>query len=79
MNKEEFEQAHDALAVSRRAFVGTALAGAVTAVPAESAQAPLPASNSLECSLTINGEAHKLTIDSRTTLLDLLREHLQMT
>jgi xanthine dehydrogenase YagT iron-sulfur-binding subunit len=29
--------------------------------------------------LKINGQAHKLTIDPRTTLLDALREHLQMT
>ena len=32
-----------------------------------------------ELSLTINGEPHELTIDVRTTLLDLLREHLDLT
>jgi len=30
-------------------------------------------------SLTINGERHDLTLDTRTTLLDLLREHLDLT
>ena len=29
--------------------------------------------------LTINGERHELTIDTRTSLLDLLREHLRLT
>ena len=30
-------------------------------------------------SLTINGERHELDVDNRTTLLDLLREHLHLT
>jgi xanthine dehydrogenase YagT iron-sulfur-binding subunit len=30
-------------------------------------------------SLTINGERHELDIDNRTTLLDVLREHLHLT
>jgi xanthine dehydrogenase YagT iron-sulfur-binding subunit len=30
-------------------------------------------------SLTINGAHHALTLDPRTTLLDLLREHLDLT
>jgi xanthine dehydrogenase YagT iron-sulfur-binding subunit len=29
--------------------------------------------------LTINGEQHELTLDTRTSLLDLLREHLRLT
>ena len=29
--------------------------------------------------LRINGEAHRLAVDTRTTLLDLLREHLGLT
>jgi xanthine dehydrogenase YagT iron-sulfur-binding subunit len=29
--------------------------------------------------LTVNGERHSLTIDTRTSLLDLLREHLGLT
>src|SRR6476469_3737313 len=30
-------------------------------------------------SLTINGEQHTLEVDTRTSLLDLLREHLDLT
>jgi xanthine dehydrogenase YagT iron-sulfur-binding subunit len=32
-----------------------------------------------ELNLTINGEPHTLTVDTRTTLLDLLREHAGLT
>ena len=32
-----------------------------------------------DVTLTINGAEHRLTIDTRTTLLDLLREHLGLT
>ncbi len=30
-------------------------------------------------SLDVNGQVHQLTLDTRTTLLDALREHLQLT
>jgi xanthine dehydrogenase YagT iron-sulfur-binding subunit len=40
-----------------------------------SASAP----TSTEIALTINGQQHTLTIDTRTTLLDLLREQLDLT
>ncbi len=32
-----------------------------------------------DVTLTINGAEHELSVDVRTTLLDLLREHLQLT
>src|SRR5438093_8550482 len=32
-----------------------------------------------EIALTVNGTEHRLTVDNRTTLLDLLREHLGLT
>ena len=32
-----------------------------------------------EIALQINGEEHRLTVDTRTTLLDLLREHVGLT
>jgi xanthine dehydrogenase YagT iron-sulfur-binding subunit len=38
---------------------------------------PPPAMMSVR--LTINGQVHDLTLDSRTTLLDALREHLRLT
>jgi xanthine dehydrogenase YagT iron-sulfur-binding subunit len=33
----------------------------------------------LQVQLTVNGQARKLSVDSRTTLLDALREHLHLT
>src|SRR3954452_4776994 len=79
MKENELEQAQDLSGLSRRVFVGTALAGAASVLPADGAQAPASATGSVQCSLTINGQEHKLDIDTRTTLLDLLRENLQMT
>jgi xanthine dehydrogenase YagT iron-sulfur-binding subunit len=32
-----------------------------------------------ELTVTVNGAQHRLTVDTRTTLLDLLREHLGLT
>jgi xanthine dehydrogenase YagT iron-sulfur-binding subunit len=45
------------------------------------AQSPVaaPAPEPVALKLTINGTRHALTIDPRTTLLDLLREHLDLT
>ncbi|MFE2048224.1 2Fe-2S iron-sulfur cluster-binding protein [Streptomyces sp. NPDC059459] len=41
--------------------------------------APSPTSTSSAVVLTINGEKHQLTVDHRTTLLDALRERLDLT
>ncbi|MEU3661774.1 2Fe-2S iron-sulfur cluster-binding protein [Streptomyces sp. NPDC032940] len=41
--------------------------------------APAPASTSSAITLNINGEKHQLTVDHRTTLLDALRERLDLT
>ncbi len=77
-----------ASAPSRRTFIATtAVGGAVVAgglvagpsvfgaEPANAAEAP-PGSR---VSLTINGSRHTVTVDNRTSLLDLLREHLGLT
>ncbi|MBV9569478.1 MAG: 2Fe-2S iron-sulfur cluster binding domain-containing protein [Hyphomicrobiales bacterium] len=37
------------------------------------------APETISVSLTVNGTRHALTLDPRTTLLDLLREHLDLT
>ena len=37
------------------------------------------APNAVSVSLTINGKQHALTLDPRTTILDLVREHLDLT
>ncbi|MER5218516.1 (2Fe-2S)-binding protein [Streptomyces sp. NPDC002838] len=75
-------------ATSRRTFIATtAVGGAVVAggliagpsvfgaEPADAAGAP-PSSR---VSLTVNGKRHTVTVDNRTSLLDLLREHLGLT
>lgn len=61
-----------ALSVSAGAV--PAVAGAEEAPPG----APRPPISS-KVSITVNGKAHQLELDTRTSLLDALREHLQMT
>ncbi len=54
---------------------------ALTAVPAVVQAQPSPAGAPalMKVSLTVNGQSHDLEIDTRTTLLDALREHLHLT
>ncbi|MFM9608270.1 (2Fe-2S)-binding protein [Streptomyces niveiscabiei] len=76
-------------APSRRTFIatttavgGAVVAGGLAAGPsvfgAESAVAA-EAVPSSRVSLTVNGERRTVTVDNRTSLLDLLREHLGLT
>ena len=68
-------------AVSRRGVLaGSAAAVAVTAVSAEArpVQASAAAAT-MPVAFTVNGAARTLQLDPRTTLLDALREHLQLT
>jgi xanthine dehydrogenase YagT iron-sulfur-binding subunit len=64
------------------AATGGALAGGQlllgAAAPA-AAQGSDAAPNPLDVVLRVNGTEHRLTLDPRTTLLDALREHLQLT
>ncbi|BDM71470.1 oxidoreductase [Streptomyces nigrescens] len=52
-------------------------AGTATAGPARSAEAAAEQSSALV--LHVNGTAYELTLDHRTTVLDVLREHLGLT
>ena len=78
-------------AISRRGLL-IAGAGASAAVAAgapleAAAQAPSPAAPppqenlvaTSRVTLSVNGQPHTLVVDNRTSLLDLLREHLQLT
>jgi len=71
--------------ISRRdaLIVGAATAAAVSsAVPGTAAAQPAPLATTgtqMKLSLTVNGQAHALLLDTRTTLLDALREHLNLT
>ena len=54
--------------------------GAVEAAPAgPSSAAPAAGVPTAQVSMVVNGESHTLTLDTRTTLLDTLREHLHLT
>ncbi|SDB74551.1 aldehyde dehydrogenase iron-sulfur subunit PaoA [Belnapia rosea] len=75
----------DTCEVSRRGLMaGTAASAAVSAVVGD-ARAQTPSVSSIAApsvssvSFTVNGEVRNLEMDTRTTLLDALREHLQLT
>jgi len=73
--------------ISRRGFLKAATAvgaGVVAGLPqvaraqtAAAAAASKPVT--MPITLSINGKTHQLTVDTRTTLLDLLRENLELT
>jgi xanthine dehydrogenase YagT iron-sulfur-binding subunit len=69
--------------LSRRGLLaGSAATVAIAASPIAAEAAPLQplsAPASLPVSFEVNGKAHKLSLDPRTTLLDALREHLHLT
>jgi xanthine dehydrogenase YagT iron-sulfur-binding subunit len=74
------------LELSRRdVLIGTAASAAITAVPSANAQTPGAVAATVETpsmskvSFTVNGVARQLEVDTRTTLLDALREHLHLT
>ena len=69
----------DVLSLDRRNLlvVGAAAAAAVVTVPSV-VGAQAPAVPSMKVSFTVNGKARDLELDTRTTLLDALREHMHM-
>ena len=57
-----------------------AATGAAHAAPSNKAPAATrPGVPTAQVTLAVNGKSHTLTLDTRTTLLDTLREHLQLT
>ncbi|RZJ19785.1 MAG: aldehyde dehydrogenase iron-sulfur subunit [Haliea sp.] len=79
---------HDSLTISRRDLLiaGAASGAAATAVSApayaQAAPAQVPSSASLPAArvaFEVNGQAQSLELDTRTTLLDALRETLKLT
>jgi xanthine dehydrogenase YagT iron-sulfur-binding subunit len=71
---------------SRRNFLSAAAGGVAMPVIARSGVADAQPQNRMvesrrvqEVTLTVNEQQRKLMLDSRTTLLDALREHLQLT
>jgi xanthine dehydrogenase YagT iron-sulfur-binding subunit len=74
-NPGEFE-------ISRRGLLIAGAASTGFAVPSAKAQTeatPVEKPAMSKLSLNVNGKMHDLTVDTRTTLLDALREHLHLT
>jgi xanthine dehydrogenase YagT iron-sulfur-binding subunit len=73
----------DALAISRRELlIAGAASAAATTLPADADAASRAAPGAVprvRVVIEINGTAHTLNLDTRTTLLDALREHLHLT
>lgn len=74
--------------LNRRGFLGVSaggaalplVAGAVAASAPAQAQVPAPdARTAVNVTLSVNGRNHRLAIDSRTSLLDTLRDHVGLT
>lgn len=83
----ETESASPSGEFSRRTFVkaagilGTAAATGIPRIAAaEAAQAAMASTpETISVTLKVNGKSEALTLDTRTTLLDALREHLHLT
>jgi xanthine dehydrogenase YagT iron-sulfur-binding subunit len=75
----------DKFTISRRGLLKTGAAAAsvptaLAAAPAVAAPAPAPGGAALaRVTLVVNGKTQRLSLDTRTTLLDALREHLHLT
>ncbi len=74
----------DDFGFSRRDFlktvgVGGIAAGVVGPVEADAQQVPVVGPGAVPIALTINGKTHKLTVEPRVTLLDAVRNHLNIT
>jgi xanthine dehydrogenase YagT iron-sulfur-binding subunit len=69
--------------ISRRSFLkaaGIISAAATAGIPALASTQTAPgASHTAAITLRVNGTPHALTLDTRTSLLDALREHLDLT
>jgi xanthine dehydrogenase YagT iron-sulfur-binding subunit len=65
--------------VSRREFVGVAVAGGLASSLPAVGQTSEPEARLVNCAFTINKQRHEMQVDPRVTLLDLLREHLKLT
>jgi xanthine dehydrogenase YagT iron-sulfur-binding subunit len=74
-NRTEFEMTRRGL------MIGTAASVAISAAPSIADAEAIAAGAPAMCKLTftVNGEARDLDLDTRTTLLDSLREHLHLT
>ncbi|MBD8682492.1 aldehyde dehydrogenase iron-sulfur subunit [Pseudomonas sp. CFBP 13719] len=75
---------HDLMSITRRKFliIGSVTAAAIALPPFISLKAFAANNNrtvTADVSLLVNGTQHQLNMDTRTSLLDALREHLMLT
>lgn len=83
--ENETTNPHDHPSNRRRFLIGSALTGTIPLIPHElAAQSQQPADprgdeSTIGVELHVNQHHHNVAIDSRTTLLDALREHLDLT
>lgn len=75
------DETSDQLTVSRRDVLLTgAASAAAVALPLDAAAQPAPTSEYIaNVTLEVNGQPRTLQLDTRTSLLDALREHLKLT
>jgi xanthine dehydrogenase YagT iron-sulfur-binding subunit len=66
-------------AAAAGAAAGATIPAMATAQAGAPAQPMNPPPNSAKTTLRVNGKRHELNVDTRTTLLDALREHLKLT
>lgn len=68
------------LSLSRRDLMAaSAASAAIAGAPSPASAAPSEAPNLVQVTFKVNGQKRALTLDTRTTLLDALREHLKLT
>jgi len=68
------------LSLSRRDLMAAgAASAAIAGAPAAAQAAPADAPSLAQVRFKVNGQKRALTLDTRTTLLDALREHLKLT
>jgi xanthine dehydrogenase YagT iron-sulfur-binding subunit len=68
------------LSLSRRDLMAAgAASAAVVSAPAAASAAPVDTPSLAPVSFKVNGQKRSLNLDTRTTLLDALREHLKLT
>jgi xanthine dehydrogenase YagT iron-sulfur-binding subunit len=83
-DKDSRQSCDDITAITRREFMVTsAAAGTIAILPMGGgdllAQTAMPGSDEATARFLVNGATHELTIDLRSSLLDVLRERLALT
>lgn len=77
LSRRQFLRASGA-AVAASTVAGTIMTTKMQSAEAKKSTAPLP-QGSVDITLKVNGQSHRLTVQPRVTLLDALRERLQIT